>query len=128
VPFALSPGSPAPSPPAVSWVTAGLAEIAAGLIARSLGGYLAAMSDAGHYTSERAREESEIVAVPEAEAREVVEICEAYGVTALESTRDRRAAPMPSALGRSDDEHAVRPGKTRSQEKEPWIGTSWLIF
>jgi VIT1/CCC1 family predicted Fe2+/Mn2+ transporter len=73
-------------------VTAGLAEIAAGSIAMGLGGNLAAKSDAEHYASERKREELEVVAVPEAEAREVVEIFEAYGVTASEST------PMVAAL------------------------------
>jgi len=57
-----------------------------------LGGYLAAKSDAEHYASERAREEREVVATPEAEAREVVEIFEAYGVTAQES------APVVAAL------------------------------
>lgn len=57
-----------------------------------LGGYLAAKSDAEHYASERAREEQEIIAVPEAEVQEVVEIFEAYGVTAQES------APVIAAL------------------------------
>ena len=92
VPFALAAGLSGAVANSHIVVTAGLAEIAAGSIAMGLGGYLAARSDAEHYASERTREEREVVAVPEAEAREVVEIFEAYGVTALES------APVVAAL------------------------------
>jgi VIT1/CCC1 family predicted Fe2+/Mn2+ transporter len=86
VPFALAAGLSGAVADSHIVVTAGLAEIAAGSIAMGLGGYLAAKSDAEHYASEREREEREIVAVPEAEVREVVEIFEAYGVTAQESS------------------------------------------
>ena len=92
VPFALAAGLSGAVANSHIVVTAGLAEIAAGSIAMGLGGYLAAKSDAEHYASERAREEREIVAVPEAEVQEVVEIFEAYGVTAQES------APVIAAL------------------------------
>jgi len=92
VPFALAAGLSGAVANSHIVVTAGLAEIAAGSIAMGLGGYLAAKSDAEHYASERAREEREIVAIPEAEAQEVVEIFEAYGVTAQES------APVVAAL------------------------------
>lgn len=92
VPFALAAGLSGAIANSHIVVTAGLAEIAAGSIAMGLGGYLAARSDAEHYASERAREEREIVAIPEAEAREVVGIFEAYGVTAVES------APVVAAL------------------------------
>jgi len=92
VPFALAAGLSGAVANSHIVVTAGLAEIAAGSIAMGLGGYLAAKSDAEHYASERTREEREIVAVPEAEVREVVEIFEAYGVTAQES------APVIAAL------------------------------
>ena len=73
VPFALAAGLSGAVASSHIVVTAGLAEIAAGSIAMGLGGYLAAKSDAEHYASERAREEREIVAVPEAEVQEVVE-------------------------------------------------------
>jgi VIT1/CCC1 family predicted Fe2+/Mn2+ transporter len=86
VPFALAAGLSGAVASSHIVVTAGLAEIAAGSIAMGLGGYLAAKTDAEHYASERAREEREIVAVPEAEVREVEEIFEAYGVTAQESS------------------------------------------
>jgi VIT1/CCC1 family predicted Fe2+/Mn2+ transporter len=46
-----------------------------------LGGFLAARSDAEHYFSERAREEREIVELPDKEREEVVEIFEGYGLT-----------------------------------------------
>ena len=92
VPFALAAGLSGAVASSHIVVTAGLAEIAAGSIAMGLGGYLAAKSDAEHYASERTREEQEIVAVPEAEAQEVVEIFVSYGITAQES------APMIAAL------------------------------
>ena len=92
VPFALAAGLSGAVADSHIVVTAGLAEIAAGSIAMGLGGYLAAKSDAEHYSSERAREEREIVVVPEDEVREVVEIFEAYGITAQES------APVIAAL------------------------------
>ena len=92
VPFALAAGLSGAVASSHIVVTAGLAEIAAGSIAMGLGGYMAAKSDAEHYASERAREEREIVAVPEAEVQEVVAIFEAYGITAQES------APVIAAL------------------------------
>src|SRR5438309_2125127 len=49
-------------------------------IATGLGGYLAARSDAEHYASELAREEREIIDMPEAEADEVNQILQSYGV------------------------------------------------
>jgi VIT1/CCC1 family predicted Fe2+/Mn2+ transporter len=85
VPFALAAGlSGAVSDPAII-VTAGLAEIAAGSIAMGLGGYLAAKSDAEHYASERRREEMEVREKPEAEAAEVQEVLESFGLTAEET-------------------------------------------
>jgi VIT1/CCC1 family predicted Fe2+/Mn2+ transporter len=66
-------------------VTAGLAEVAAGSIAMGLGGYLAAKSDAEHYASERAREQSEVVEKPDIEAREVADVFRSYGLTEEES-------------------------------------------
>ena len=80
VPFALAAGLSGAVAAARIVVTAGLAEVAAGSIAMGLGGYLAARSDAEHYASELAREEREIVEVPDAEAAEVREILESYGV------------------------------------------------
>src|SRR6059058_4068581 len=77
VPFALAAGlSGAVMDDSKRWIviTAGLAEVAAGSIAMGLGGYLAAKTDAEHYASELAREESEIVEMPEAEADEVRDI------------------------------------------------------
>src|SRR5215468_2642248 len=62
-------------------VTAGFAEIAAGSIAMGLGGYLAARSDAEHYAHEKAREEEEIKTIPEAEAQEVRDIFQSYGLS-----------------------------------------------
>jgi VIT1/CCC1 family predicted Fe2+/Mn2+ transporter len=80
VPFALAAGLSGAVAAARIVVTAGLAEVAAGSIAMGLGGYLAARSDAEHYASELAREEREIVELPEAEADEVSQILQSYGV------------------------------------------------
>jgi vacuolar iron transporter family protein len=74
VPFALAAGLSGAVIASHIVVTAGLAEVAAGSIAMGLGGYLAARSDAEHYASELAREEREIVEMPDAEAREVNQI------------------------------------------------------
>lgn len=70
VPFALAAGLSGAIAATGVIVTAGLAEIAAGSIAIGLGGYLAARSDAEHYASERAREQSEITAKRSAEKTE----------------------------------------------------------
>jgi VIT1/CCC1 family predicted Fe2+/Mn2+ transporter len=81
VPFALAAGLSGAVAATHIVVTAGLAEVAAGSIAMGLGGYLAARSDAEHYASELAREEREIVEMPDAEAAEVSEILRSYGVS-----------------------------------------------
>ncbi len=85
VPFALAAGLSGAVATTRIIVTAGFAEIAAGSIAMGLGGYLAAKSDAEHYFSEKAREESEVVEKPDVEAAEVGEIFESYGLTREQS-------------------------------------------
>jgi VIT1/CCC1 family predicted Fe2+/Mn2+ transporter len=85
VPFALAAGLSGATSQTHLILTAGFAEIAAGSIAMGLGGYLAARGDAEHYTHELARETAEVVEKPEAEAREVREIFESYGLTNAES-------------------------------------------
>lgn len=85
VPFALAAGLSGAIAQTDLIVTAGLAEIAGGSIAMGLGGYLATRSEGDHYRSERRREEYEVQAIPEEEAREVQQIFAAYGLTAAES-------------------------------------------
>ncbi|HEY4889029.1 MAG TPA: VIT1/CCC1 transporter family protein [Candidatus Dormibacteraeota bacterium] len=85
VPFALAAGISGAIAISHLVVTAGLAEIAAGSIAMGLGGYLAGRSEADHYASERRREQEEVKTIPDAEAKEVVDIFRAYGVTAEEA-------------------------------------------
>ncbi len=84
VPFALAAGLTGAISQTHLIVTAGFAEIAAGSIAMGLGGYLAARGDAEHYASEQAREEEEIVTIPDAEAQEVSDIFQTYGLTPAE--------------------------------------------
>jgi vacuolar iron transporter family protein len=92
VPFALAAGLSGAISQTHIIVTAGLAEIAAGSIARGWGGYLAARSEAEHYDSEKKREEWEIVEKTQMEEQEVADILEEYGLTAGES------APIVQAL------------------------------
>lgn len=80
VPFALAAGLSGAVALTSIVVTAGLAEVAAGSIAMGLGGYLAARSDAEHYANERAREEDEIVTMPEDEEAEVAGVFREYGL------------------------------------------------
>jgi VIT1/CCC1 family predicted Fe2+/Mn2+ transporter len=95
VPFALAAGLTGAISQTHLIVTAGFAEIAAGSIAMGLGGYLAARGDAEHYAHERLREEHEIGSIPDAEAEEVREIFQSYGITpeacapVVESLRQR---------------------------------------
>lgn len=84
VPFALAAGLTGAISQTHLIVTAGFAEIAAGSIAMGLGGYLAARGDAEHYAHEKIREEREIVTLPEAEAQEVRDIFQSYGLSAEE--------------------------------------------
>ena len=81
VPFALAAGLTGAISQTHLIVTAGFAEIAAGSIAMGLGGYLAARGDAEHYEQELAREEHEIVTIPDAEAQEVRDIFQTYGLS-----------------------------------------------
>jgi VIT1/CCC1 family predicted Fe2+/Mn2+ transporter len=95
VPFALAAGLTGAISQTNVIVTAGFAEIAAGSIAMGLGGFLASRGDAEHYQHELAREEQEILTVPDVEAREVREIFTSYGLsdeesaTVVESLRKR---------------------------------------
>jgi vacuolar iron transporter family protein len=97
VPFALAAGLTGAIDTTWIIVVAGLAEIAAGAIAMGLGGYLAARSDAEHYESERRREQREVHDKPQAEAAEVFEVLESYGV------KREAALPLVEALQRNPE-------------------------
>jgi VIT1/CCC1 family predicted Fe2+/Mn2+ transporter len=92
VPFALAAGLSGAVQSTGIVITAELAELAAGSIAMGLGGYMAARSDAEHYTSECQREQAEIRDIPAAETKEVTDIFRGYGVSAED------AAPIVRAL------------------------------
>lgn len=94
VPFALAAGLTGAVSASHIIIAAGLAEIAAGSISMGLGGYLAARGDEEHYTAERAREQAEVKAVPDIEAKEIEVILRKYGLTPEES------APVVRALQR----------------------------
>ena len=131
VPFALAAGlSGAIFGPKIV-VTAGLAEIAAGSIAMGLGGYLAARSQAEHYISEKKREAWEVIHKPEAEAAEIREVFEGYGLTEAEIT------PIIAALERNPETYVQfmmrfelgleEPNPKRALQSAITIGISYLI-
>ncbi len=97
VPFALAAGLSGSIASSRIVVLAGLAEIAAGSIAMGLGGYLAARGDAEHYSSERIREEREIVERTRDEEEEIYEIFEQYSVPR------ESAEPVLAALKKNPD-------------------------
>ncbi len=94
VPFALAAGLSGAVASTHIIVTAGLAEVAAGAIAMGLGGFLAAKTDQQHYQAERAREEREVVELPEKERAEVTEILVKYGMT------PEQAEPVVDAMSK----------------------------
>lgn len=94
VPFALAAGITGAAVAIDIVVTAGVAEIAAGSIAMGLGGYLAGRTAHQHYFAEAAREELEILSMPQRERREVIDIMAEYGV------REEECLPMLAGLER----------------------------
>ncbi len=92
VPFALAAGLSGAVSSGSIIVTAGLAEVTAGAIAMGLGGYLAARTDFEHYAAERAREEREIIELPDRETEEIADVFRGYGLT------DEQMAPAVAAI------------------------------
>ncbi|KAI8618427.1 VIT family-domain-containing protein, partial [Chytriomyces sp. MP71] len=62
-------------------VLAGVSELVAGAISMGLGGYLGGKSEIEHYNAEEAREWQEVMAVPDVEEQEIVDIFAPYGMT-----------------------------------------------
>jgi VIT1/CCC1 family predicted Fe2+/Mn2+ transporter len=131
VPFALAAGISGAAASAATVITAGVAEIAAGAVAMGLGGYLAVRSECDHYAAELEREETEIVEKPEAEAEEVAEIFERYGLKAehyrgvIAALRERPIAwrdfMMRFELG------LEKPEPARAQRSAVTIGASYVV-
>jgi VIT1/CCC1 family predicted Fe2+/Mn2+ transporter len=131
VPFALAAGISGAAVAVSTIITAGFAEITAGAIAMGLGGYLAARSESDHYAAELQREESEIVEKPDAEAEEVAEIFQEYGLKeehyagVIAALRERPIAwrdfMMRFELG------LERPDPHRAQRSAITIGASYVV-
>jgi len=131
VPFALAAGISGAVASVGTVVTAGVAEIAAGAIAMGLGGYLASRGETEHYTAELAREEYEILEKPEAEASEVAEIFQGYGLepqhygALIQGLRERPTAwrdfMMRFELG------LERPDPARARRSALTIGVSYVV-
>jgi len=97
VPFALAAGLSGVVDGTTLVVTAGIAEIAAGSIAMGLGGYLAARSEAEHYTNERYREQQETKYRLADEEQEIIDIFSSYKISPEESR------PVVEALKRNPE-------------------------
>ena len=97
VPFALAAGLSGAVDSTALIITAGLAEVAAGSIAMGLGGYLAARTDAEHYSTERLREQAEINDIPEKERTEVADVFREYGLT------EEMLTPVVTAICSNND-------------------------
>ncbi len=131
VPFALAAGLSGAILGTNIVVTAGLAEIAAGSIAMGLGGYLAARSELEHYQSEKKREAWEVVHKPEAEAAEIREVFEGYGLTEAE------IAPIIAGLERNPEAYVQfmmrfelgleEPDPKRALQSAVTIGVSYIV-
>lgn len=131
VPFALAAGLSGAILGTNIVVTAGLAEIAAGSIAMGLGGYLAARSESEHYQSEKKREAWEVAHKPEAEAAEIREVFENYGLTEAE------IAPIIAALERNPEAYVQfmmrfelgleEPDPKRALQSAITIGVSYIV-
>lgn len=131
VPFALAAGLSGAVSTTTLVVTAGIAEIAAGSIAMGLGGYLAARTDREHYASELAREQREIVDLPDREKDEVAEVFQQWGLTgdslqhavqAVTSDKDRWANfMMRYELGLEE------PEPKRARNSSLTIGVSYIV-
>lgn len=80
VPFALAAGLAGAIDTTDLIVVAGAAEIAAGMIAMGLGGYMGAKTEREHYESEHARETFEVDKLTHVEEAETREILLAFGV------------------------------------------------
>jgi VIT1/CCC1 family predicted Fe2+/Mn2+ transporter len=131
VPFALAAGLSGALVASRIVIAAGIAEISAGAIAMGLGGYLAAQSEAEHYAKEREREEQEVNEKPEAEALEVDEILQSYGLqpqeskTVVNALRQRRKSwidfMMRFELGLEE------PDPARARRSGATIGAAYVV-
>jgi vacuolar iron transporter family protein len=119
VPFALAAGLTGAISQTNLIVIAGFAEIAAGSIAMGLGGYLAARSDAEHYVHEQAREEQEIVAIPEAEEEEVRDIFKTYGIS------DEECQPVVESLRKRPKDWVAFMMRFELGLEKPEPGRAW---
>lgn len=131
VPFALAAGISGAIASSHIVVTAGVAELVAGGISMGLGGFLAAQTEAEHFTSERSREEREVEEIPAEERAEVQNILASYGLDKNDAqrvteslTRDRKRwidFMMRFELGLSE------PDRKRAPMSALTIGGSYVI-
>lgn len=131
VPFALAAGLSGAIDSTPIIITAGLAEIAAGSIAMSLGGYLAGQTEIEHYDTEEKREYEEIENLHEVEIAETKAIFAEYGLD--EPTQDKIAREMAKHPKKWVDfmmrfELGLeKPDKNRAQQSALIIGSSYVL-
>ena len=131
VPFALAAGLSGAVQNNAVIITAGIAEIVAGSIAMSLGGYLAGKTGQEHFQSELKREYDEVGNMPEKEKGEVKLIFAQYGINehtqniiANELAKDKDKwvdFMMKYELG------LEKPDANRARNSAATIGVSYII-
>lgn len=131
VPFALAAGLSGAVDASGIVVTAGMAEIVAGSIAMSLGGFLAGKTDVDHYNAELKREYDEVERVPEQEKEEVKQVFADMGLSAtlqqeiadeMEKDKDKWVDfMMKYELG------LEKPDPNRAKKSALTIGVSYIV-
>ena len=131
VPFALAAGLSGAVSSNTVIITAGIAEIVAGSIARGLGGYLAGKTEQEHYQAELKREYDEVENLPEKEKQEVRDVFAEYGLSreaqdiiAEEMSKDKDKwvdFMMKYELG------LEKPHPNRARKSASTIGISYIV-
>ncbi|KAM3552043.1 hypothetical protein MY1884_007405 [Beauveria asiatica] len=119
VPFALTAGLSSLGSSKIV-IMGGLAELFSGMISMGLGAYLAAVTERDHYTSQEARERSQVDQVPDARRAEVYAILEKYAVS-----RDA-ARPLVDELCRRRDHWARFMVDFSLRLERPNIHRAWI--
>ncbi len=132
VPFAIAAGLASTGAATNTIIVAGiLSEIAAGSISMGLGGFLAAQTEAEHYSTERGRKEREFIESPHINEQEIKRSLHTYGLSEMESQ-----AVAESLKSRKDDWINFKmkfdlgidePDRNQSLKSAVTIGVSYII-
>ncbi|MEO6324801.1 MAG: VIT1/CCC1 transporter family protein [Thermoanaerobaculia bacterium] len=131
VPFALAAGLSGAVADTHVILIAGVAELVAGGISMGLAGYLAGKSEVDTWRNERAREEQEIIQVPEEERDEVRKVFRDYGLAGpvLESATDAICAEPKRWVNfmMREELNLAEPDPKRARFSALLIGGSYML-